>query len=520
MATPYLDELERVRVERDRAARRDGEPSTAHAGPTVEWDDVRPWPTLDGAALDGLAGDVVRILEPHTEADPAALLVTFLTLFGNAVGSRSHVRVGAAQHPARLFVCLVGDTARARKGQSFAEVGSLFELADPAWWDAARAGGLTSGEGIIARVRDDDQHQIEKRAHFYEPEFARTLAAAARDGSTLSPVLRDAWDSGRLAVTTRKDPLVATGAHIGVVAHITLEELRARLTSLDIANGFANRFLFTCVRRSKKLASGGTLNEATRHELGTKVGAALRSARTRTLLTRTPTAEATWRSVYENLPEPPGLFGAVTARADAQLLRLSLVYALLNKADRIHDTHIEPAVAVWRYAEASAAHVFGGVLGSDLPTASSRNCAPSTRRASVGRPSTPCSVATPRQPHSMPRAGASCDSSWWPSGRNSAQGGIHGYCTLFQNRRRKRRKPSGSIHRPCRRGFLRLFRPFETESGAPTRGRLASALGGARRNHSTRHPLARTSSRPIASTSTPTATPERSRNCDTRRARG
>jgi hypothetical protein len=366
MSTSNIDDLERMRAERDRAARHDGEPSTAHAAPKVEWDDVRPWPTLDGAALYGLAGDVVCILEPHTEADPAALLVTFLALFGNAVGAGPHVRVGAAQHPARLFACLVGDTARARKGQSFAEVGSLFALADPEWWDAARAGGLTSGEGIIARVRDDDQHHIEKRAHFYEPEFARTLAAAARDGSTLSPVLRDAWDSGRLAVTTRKDPLVATGAHIGVVAHVTLEELRARLTSLDIANGFANRFLFTCVRRSKKLASGGTLDEATRRKLGTKVGEALRSARTRTVLSRTPTGDAAWRSVYENLPEPPGLFGAVTARADAQLLRLSLVSALLDKGERIHDPNIEAAVAVWRYAEASAAHVFGGVLGSDL----------------------------------------------------------------------------------------------------------------------------------------------------------
>ena len=164
-----------------------GAPCTAPAPPKVEWDDVRPWPTLDGAALYGLAGDVVHILEPHTEADPAALLVTFLALFGNAIGAGPHVRVGAAQHPARLFACLVGDTARARKGQSFAEVGSLFARADPEWWEAARAGGLTSGEGIIARVRDDDQHPIEKRAHFYEPEFARTLAAAARDGSTLSP---------------------------------------------------------------------------------------------------------------------------------------------------------------------------------------------------------------------------------------------------------------------------------------------------------------------------------------------
>ena len=31
-----------------------------------------PWPVLDDAALYGLAGDVVRTIEPHTEGDPAA----------------------------------------------------------------------------------------------------------------------------------------------------------------------------------------------------------------------------------------------------------------------------------------------------------------------------------------------------------------------------------------------------------------------------------------------------------------
>jgi hypothetical protein len=330
----------------------------------IKWDDMRPWPTLEEAALHGLAGDVVRVLDPHTEADAAAMLVTFLVLFGNAAGPGPHARVGAVQHPARLFACVVGATAHARKGQSFAEVGSLFEAADPVWWKAARSGGLASGEGIIARLRDDQERGVEKRALFYEPEFARTLAAAARDKSTLSPVLRDAWDSGTLAVTTRTDPLQATGAHVGVLAHITLEELQARLTSLEIANGFANRFLYVCARRSKKLPSGGTLDDGERHRLGERISVALEQARTLKIVVRTPEAEALWNRVYGNLPEPPGLFGAVTARADAQLLRLQVTYALLE-GGQIDVRHLQSAIAVWRYTEASAAHVFGRTIGND-----------------------------------------------------------------------------------------------------------------------------------------------------------
>src|SRR5207249_7764498 len=99
-----------------------------------------------------------------------------------------------------------------------------------------------------------------ERAFFGEPECARTLAAAQRDASTLSAVLRDAWDTGRLRVLTRKDPLKATGAHVSVLAHITLEELREKLTTSEVANGFANRFLFVCAQRARKLPTGGNLD--------------------------------------------------------------------------------------------------------------------------------------------------------------------------------------------------------------------------------------------------------------------
>lgn len=39
--------------------------------------DLAAWPVLDTEALYGLAGEVVRLYEPHTEADPVALLVSF-----------------------------------------------------------------------------------------------------------------------------------------------------------------------------------------------------------------------------------------------------------------------------------------------------------------------------------------------------------------------------------------------------------------------------------------------------------
>src|SRR6266496_575287 len=40
----------------------------------------------DEAAFHGLAGDIVRRLEPHTEASSVAILIQVLTTFGSAIG--------------------------------------------------------------------------------------------------------------------------------------------------------------------------------------------------------------------------------------------------------------------------------------------------------------------------------------------------------------------------------------------------------------------------------------------------
>jgi hypothetical protein len=57
----------------------------------------------------------------------------------------------------------------------------------------------------------------------------------------------------------------------------------------------------------------------------------------------------------------PGLFGAVTSRAEAQVIRLALLYALLDEADHIGTEHLRAALALWRYAEDSARFIFGGL---------------------------------------------------------------------------------------------------------------------------------------------------------------
>ena len=82
--------------------------------------DSPPWPPpLEAAAFHGLAGDVVAVIRPHTEADEAALLINFLVAFGSAVGRGPHTLVEDTRHGCNLSTVLVGETAKARKGTAW-----------------------------------------------------------------------------------------------------------------------------------------------------------------------------------------------------------------------------------------------------------------------------------------------------------------------------------------------------------------------------------------------------------------
>ncbi len=328
------------------------------------------WPApLSESAYHGIAGAIARAIEPHTEADPAAILVQFLVGFGNLIGRSAHFIAEADRHYTNLFAVLVGETAKGRKGSSWGQILRLLMEVDPLWARERIMGGCGSGEGLIWAVRDDPAAPplmySEKRMLIQEPEFARLLQVCERDTNTLSAVLRQAWDSGNLRVMTKQQPAVATDAHISLIGHITSDELRKRLTGNAAANGFANRFLWVCVRRSKLLPFGG------QWRLDAKLAEELREtvswARLQGALERDDAANALWASEYERLSEGGvGLFGAVTSRAEAQTMRLATIYALLDRAPCIGEPHLHAALAVWRYAEQSAFYAFGGGTGDAL----------------------------------------------------------------------------------------------------------------------------------------------------------
>jgi hypothetical protein len=381
--SPALESSETIRTLKSLAKKHQ---QTSVIVPTISDDELEAmplpappeWPILDDAAYHGLLGDIVETMEPETEADPVGILISTLVVFGNAIGRDAHYPIEGSKHAANLFAVMVGDSSRGRKGTSLGRTLSLFNAADVEWKDECISNGLSSGEGLIWALRDPvevneptkekgivtgyqavlkDHGTSDKRLLVIEPEFAQTLKVLKREGNTLSPVIRQAWDGGVLTVMTKNNFAKASETHVSILGHITLPELEKTLCDTDCFNGFANRILWCLVRRHKLLPDGG--NSLDLGPLQNKITEAVMKAKSIEVMSRSAEARQLWHGLYPELTaEKPGLYGAVVGRGEAQTLRLSMLYALLDGTDVIDVAHLRAATAVWRYCETSARIIF------------------------------------------------------------------------------------------------------------------------------------------------------------------
>jgi hypothetical protein len=185
------------------------------------------------------------------------------------LGRNPHVNVESDRHGGNLFVALVGETSKGRKGTSWAHVRNLTSGADETW-PSRVVNGLSTGEGLIHAVRDpvekqqpikdpktrkvigydlvvEDAGEADKRLLAVETELASVLKVGTREGNTLSPVLRSAWDGTTLRTLTRNSPLRASDPHVSLIGHITRAELTRHLSETEVANGpWQSRDLAVC----------------------------------------------------------------------------------------------------------------------------------------------------------------------------------------------------------------------------------------------------------------------------------
>lgn len=373
---PHPADDPRLRVEIGEDRRGSSSPEPKEEGSDPEEDSSHSsqaddWPEIHEDAFLGLAGEICRAIEPFTESDLKAILLHALVGFGNIIGNGAHAIVAADKHPARIDVVLVGATSVGRKTSAWRPIKEILSRIDGPWAKDCVKSGLSTGEGIVYHLRDATAKDIgvsDKRLLAIEPEFSGMLKIMGREGNSLSKILREAWDDGSsLNTLTKNSPLTATNVHFSLVGHTTSEELLRYLTETEKASGFGNRMLWCLVRRARLLPDGNPIPEKILQELATKMMPVIEWASADRRLQRDSTAAELWRTVYPKLSEgKPGLSGAVLNRAEAQTLRLSLIYALMDKSPAIRIEHVRAALAVWDVCQESVYRIFGDMTGDPV----------------------------------------------------------------------------------------------------------------------------------------------------------
>jgi hypothetical protein len=347
----------------------------------------RDWPEpLDDSAFHGLAGQIVRAIEPHTEADPVALLVQLLAAFGNMISRTAHFRAEGHAHYLNLFAVLVGRTSKGRKGSSWGRVRQYLTPAAPEWLTTRVMGGLASGEGMVYAIRDPvtkrepvkrggriesyqeivvDHGVEDKRLFLIEEEYAGVLRLLERQGNSLSQRIREAWQGTPVGSLTKNAQTRCNEPHISIVGHVTGEEVERYLTTSEMANGFGNRHLWFCVKRSKCLPDESY--HAPDQELVERFKETIAFAPRAGELRRDSQARELWHKLYPELSEgKPGMTGAMLGRAEAQVMRLACIYAVLDLSSIIRTEHLRAALALWKYSEQSVRFVFGDSTGDPV----------------------------------------------------------------------------------------------------------------------------------------------------------
>jgi hypothetical protein len=184
-------------------------------------------------------------------------------------------------------------------------------------------------------------------------------------------MLRKAWDAKKWLHTEGKiSPEKATDAHISMIGHVTIKELLDCLKEVENKNGFSNRVLWIATKRHQKLPLPEWIDwRSSKHsEILGRVSEIVRklgpNAPAREIHWSSE-AEKDWSEFYKSIKETgSGIVGAIIARSDAHVLRLTMLFAVLDGSAAMMPKHLKAAIAFWQYCERSASWIFGEKTGN------------------------------------------------------------------------------------------------------------------------------------------------------------
>lgn len=319
----------------------------------------------DPVAFDGLLGELVDDLAAGTDASKVGLLGSLIAYAGALVpGSAYFHRV----HTSSPFIALVGESGIGRKGTAMNRVmDAMSNALEQSTVHRVVMDGLNSGEGLVSALfyRREHYPQEPTVGLVFEEEYATLMAARGRDGSTLDPKMRQAFDGGPMSNRKAGETKTVMPPYwLPALIAITPVELRTRLEPGALQSGSANRWLYLPVTRRLM----DPTNEAPVFSRDHKqaIADAHRAAQRVPPLLLVDAAVTHRTTEYADfLPTAAfGLARDLTRRLAVIAFRVALVHALVERSAHVLPEHLDRAIALTEYARRGIAWVFGDTIGN------------------------------------------------------------------------------------------------------------------------------------------------------------
>jgi hypothetical protein len=321
-------------------------------------------PEFPPEAFTGLFKEYRDLVEPCTEAPASYHWVTFLTMIGLLLGRLVFIRVPFPLY-ANFYSLLIGPTGVNRKSTSM-DLG-VREIIRKLPNDIRIITGALSSEGIYEELAKRDGSKL----LLYCDEMRSFLNVANRQATTdIIPRLNTLYGCPDVdGLTRRRDSIEIKLPFVSFIAGTPKEWLTSAVGTGAIMGGFVNRFLLVDGKSMKDIAFPMPPNEQAAQTLITKLSRIVDECST------TP-IEMTWsegaKSIYdtfycswrERQRGRDDETAAITNRITHHIVKIGMVYSVLDGQTEITDCAIATAIEIGRYLEETALAIFGDTFTS------------------------------------------------------------------------------------------------------------------------------------------------------------
>lgn len=331
----------------------------------MEYDVVPSDLELPDIAWRGIFRDYREMVAPTTEAADAFHYAAFLQVFGCTLGRSIYVYHAGKQYP-NFFVCMVGRSGLTRKDTTWSRAENLLNRLHAYSEDfecppfkAIR--GIRSVEGLLDELAGDRKIRL-----IMQGELLSLIAKANQQAlGNIIPTLTEFYDMKDIInpPVHQKDVKPACEPFLSIIAATTQDWLQKALTERDIYGGFANRWQYYYGIPKEPMPNPPKVNPEKMNKIVEELN------NIRSWSESVPNGEIkitdaasklfeVYYNDYYHRCDQPGLIPTLIVRVQDFIWKISLLYAADTQSDKISADHLEAAIKVGDYLEASVSELF------------------------------------------------------------------------------------------------------------------------------------------------------------------